>query len=62
MFDPKKDYGYSSGVANEFNLRDYFAAMVLPSVYTQHKGESDEDVALIAYNIADAMMRQRKHG
>ena len=62
MFDPNKNYRYATGAGNDMTLRDYFAAAVLPAVYAQHHDESDEDVALIAYNIALHMMERRKHG
>ena len=62
MFDPNKNYGYASGIGDTFSMLDNFAATVLPAVYAKHNDMSDEDVALIAYNIADAMMRQRKNG
>jgi hypothetical protein len=41
-------------------LRDFFASQVLPTVAAKYlEDDMDEDIALIAYNIADAMMERR---
>lgn len=40
-------------------LRDYFAATVLQSLLDQHRDCDDIEIAKLAYDLADAMLRQR---
>lgn len=40
-------------------LRDYFAAKVLTSLLDQHRDCDDIEIAKLAYDLADAMLRQR---
>jgi hypothetical protein len=40
-------------------LRDYFAANVMPDIWAKHYPLADYDCALIAYRMADAMLRAR---
>ncbi|CAB3730002.1 hypothetical protein LMG22037_05496 [Paraburkholderia phenoliruptrix] len=40
-------------------LRDYFAAKLMPVVWNDHKPLNDYDCALLAYRMADAMLRAR---
>ena len=42
-------------LASEMTIVDYIAAHILPSVFEAYKDESYEDMALIAYNIADTL-------
>lgn len=46
------------------DLRDYFAAKVMQAILTNHKLEDCDDfvVARNAYQMADFMMEERKHG
>jgi hypothetical protein len=55
--DSSKPYGYFHGM----NLRDYFAAKAMPAIIAENSGEiSNESVAIIAYQMADAMMKARE--
>ena len=52
----------ATGVAPAMTLRDYFAAAVLPQVYATSVvsgGDSQRDIAIEAYEIADAMLTAR---
>jgi hypothetical protein len=42
------------------NLRDHFAVTVLPTILAQCPEDSADKKAAAAYQIADAMMKQRK--
>lgn len=45
---------------NAMDMRDYFAAAVLPAVYRDaDKGVDLADVAIEAYSLADAMLAER---
>jgi hypothetical protein len=57
---PREDY-QSDGAPGQrgMSLRDYFAAAALSSQYTQHDSDPDR-VAAWAYQIADAMIQERK--
>lgn len=44
----------------EMAIRIQFVTGLLPAVYQKHSDLDDEDVALIAWNIADAMLRRVK--
>jgi hypothetical protein len=50
--------------ADGMDLRDYFAAKVMQAILTNHKLEDCDDfvVARNAYQMADFMMEERKHG
>jgi hypothetical protein len=39
--------------------RDYFAAKLMPAVWSEQKPLNDYDCALRAYQMADAMIRAR---
>ena len=55
--DSSKPYDYFHGM----NLRDYFAAKAMPAIIAENSGEiSNESVAIIAYQMADAMMKARE--
>lgn len=41
------------------SLRDYFAGKVLSSLLDQHRDCDDIEIAKLAYDLADAMLRQR---
>jgi hypothetical protein len=54
--------GYGESWVNGMTLRDYFAGQVLPVCYSSLKGPliSPEDVARMAYMLADAMLKERE--
>jgi hypothetical protein len=56
--DSSKPYDYFHGM----NLRDYFAAKALPSLVKtlEHHITTPSDVAKLAYQYADAMMKARE--
>lgn len=45
--------------ANGMTLRDYFAAKAMPVMLDQHRSCDDIEIAKLAYDMADAMLRQR---
>jgi len=56
------DKGIIIGGSNGMTLRDYFAAKAIQSVIlAEHsKNEFNEIQAVMAYEVADAMMKARK--
>ena len=51
-------HGAMGEVAHEgMTLRDYFAAKAMPSI--EPRDISNEDVAMFAYELADAMLAER---
>lgn len=40
-------------------LRDYFAAKAMPVMLDQHRSCDDIEIAKLAYDMADSMLRQR---
>ncbi len=47
---------YNAGM----NLRDHFAAIALPIILTSRPDDSAEKKTAAAYEIADAMLKQRE--
>jgi len=47
-------------IPNEgMTLRDYFAAAVLPALIAKYDHLADHEIAVAAYNVADAMLEER---
>lgn len=48
--------GHNAGMT----LRDYFAAKAMQALVSDHLRSNRDDIALAAYDMADAMLRARK--
>lgn len=61
--DPARaDPDWSGPQVVGMSLRDYFAAQALAALYSDPRAARDqypEDVAFVAYKVADAMLRAR---
>jgi hypothetical protein len=56
-----KDSGKPHDYFHGMDLRDYFAAKAMPAIVAENSGEiSNESIAIIAYAMADAMMKERE--
>lgn len=49
----------SGGELGGMTLRDYFAAAVLPALIANYDHLADHEIAVAAYNVADAMLEER---
>ena len=65
----KEDYIYidKSSIENPFSndtseirLRDHFAAMAMQGLVSTCRNESYESTAIVAYRMADAMLKERE--
>ena len=45
----------------EKDLRDYFAAMAMQGLISTCRNESYESTAIVAYRMADAMLKEREN-
>lgn len=52
--------GLNNPLNDGMDLRDYFAAKALPTVVKEYGSNSFNDIAVISYQIADAMMKARE--
>ena len=58
---PLAEHGNCVSASEGMSLRDYFAAMALPALYSRHEVENGfAYLAEDAYDIADAMLAARK--
>ena len=55
-----KNIDQSERMASGMSLRDYFAAKLMPAIWTMRNPLNDHDCALMAYRMADAMLRARE--
>ena len=54
------DYSYEPQVG--MSLRDWFAAEIMPAIYTKYfDQDSESGIAIAAYRMADAMLAARQH-
>ena len=45
---------------SDLTIRDYFAAKAMQTILSYEDDMTMDDIATLAYEMADAMMRQRK--
>lgn len=55
-------YGDGAGFSEGMTLRDYFAGQALAGLVGSAAVANGEDVADVAYQLADAMLQERKKG
>lgn len=61
LYVPTQQAGDNSEVILGLSLRDYFAAKAMQGILANHQTYSlkDDTIAMYAFNIADAMIKER---